>query len=61
MPFREGLWMIRNAAASLEVARRAVTALPPDVRRWLCLAGIVSVYIGLSPWFGLKPPQKALM
>lgn len=32
-----------------------VTALPPDVRRRLCLAGKVSLSDGLCPGFGLGP------
>src|SRR5262245_28590811 len=30
-------------------------ALPPDVRRWLCLAVSLESCIGLRPWFGLRP------
>jgi len=31
------------------------TALPPAVRRWLCLAVTCLCHYGLCPWFGLGP------
>jgi hypothetical protein len=38
-----------------EAATSQATALPPDVRRWLCPAVKVSLNPGLRPWFGLCP------
>jgi len=29
------------------------SALPFDVRRWLCLAAMRLSHLGLRPWFGL--------
>ena len=31
------------------------SALPPDVRRWLCPAANSLTISGLCPWFGLSP------
>ena len=40
------------------------SALPPDVRRWLCPADSGQIYSGLCPWFralprGFKGPKAA--
>jgi hypothetical protein len=49
----------RSAAEPQPTERgRSASAVPPDVRRWLCLAGSASNF-GLRPWFGLSPQTSA--
>jgi hypothetical protein len=39
----------------LKVMAGTVSALPPDVRRWLRPAVPIVVGFGLGPWFGSSP------
>jgi hypothetical protein len=43
---------------ALKVSVGAASALPPDVRRWLCPAVGAFCIFGLCPWCGLWPNKS---
>src|SRR5687767_1893225 len=45
----------QGSALPQKTSALSTSALPPDVRRWLCPAVSNQIIPGLCPWFGLSP------
>jgi hypothetical protein len=50
-----GQWLVVRSFVVRLSSGGLVTAMPPDVRRWLRPAITLYQLNGLCPWFGLRP------